>query len=255
MQKNSDCAGPRGPASRKLVVVAAVAPVAVVTAAAPALKVFKLLAQAFNLLLGQVIILFGLLKRGQDAVHVAQDGFEAVADAVDLAAQRAIRRTLVITVVAPVASAAMAFSAITSTLAPFIAAPVSFAFTFPALVALPTAAAFVAPRRFSIIIFRAFARFVEIFRGMIFGGCFRRAFALGQRLRNIVALLGRVFVMLGLFFAAIRFARFLAGRAVKVTASTRRRTTSAASTPASAPAAVAKTAIPAARVAFAFAGT
>lgn len=233
--------------------MAAVAPVAVVTAAAPALKVFKLLAQAFNLLLGQVIILFGLLKRGQDAVHVAQDGFEAVADAVDLSAQCAIGRTLVKAVVAPVASAAMAFSAITIPVAAIIAAPVTI--PFPALVALPTAAAFVAPRRFAIILFTAHFRFVKIFRRMLFGGRFRRAFAFGQWLRNIVALLGRVLIMLRLFFAAIRFARFFAGRAVKVTASTRRRTTSAASTPASAPAAVAKTAIPAARVAFAFAGT
>lgn len=65
-------------------------------ASASALQSFELLAQALDFLLGQVVVLLGLLKGGDDAFEVAQDGFQAVADAIDLPTEDAIEGTVAV---------------------------------------------------------------------------------------------------------------------------------------------------------------
>jgi len=46
--------------------------------------------QAVEFLLGQLAFVFGLLEGADDALEIAQDGFQAVANAIDLAAQNAV---------------------------------------------------------------------------------------------------------------------------------------------------------------------
>lgn len=91
---------------------------AIKPAPAAALQIINLFAQRFHFLLGQLVILLSLLQRRDDPLHIAQNGFKAVANPIDLSAQHAIHPTIAAAFIPPPATVAFSTTIIAAAIPP-----------------------------------------------------------------------------------------------------------------------------------------
>jgi hypothetical protein len=242
--------------------VATVAIAAIVAAptSASALERIDLLLQAVEFLLGELTFAVGFLEGDNNAFEIAQDGFKAVPNAIDLSAQVAKDGTLAFVA----ASAAIPISvAVPVTLAPVVAAIITAVASTVSIALTPVIAA-TFRFAFTLAIFgmlaiRVGAFFVKFFGLVRFvGRGLRGSFAFRQFVhcwRNVLVLIARTIFTLAIFvfFAPARFlaiARFFRRRilARRPVVSTTAATTSWR--PPSATAATASAAIAIAGIAF-----
>jgi hypothetical protein len=174
---------------------------------ASALERIDLLVQAVQFLFGNLAFAFGFLKGRDDAFEIAQDRFQAVANAINLSAQGAIGRTLPI-IAAP--------AAISASFATIIAALVATVASAP-----PVASVIASAFRFALAILGMFAvgfgaLFVKLVCFVRFAGRFRRALAFGRFVhggRNVLVFVTRAIFAFYVALAKIvvfASARFLA---------------------------------------------
>jgi hypothetical protein len=195
----------------------------IVAASAPAaLQLVDLFVQAVEFLFGQLPFVIGLLQCAHDSFQIAQNRFEAVANAIDLSAQHAIDRTIAF-VPGFTACSAIATLPAAITIA-WVVAPLASAPTvWRAHVAATLEPAFASARFNGLPIgFRAF--FVKLIGFMrFFGDRFTRPFAfrrLVDRRRNIL-----VFVTRSIFafrFASAKFILFAGARLFAILGTFRR---------------------------------
>ena len=162
------------------------------TATAAALELVDLFVEAIQFLLGELAFAFGFLEGREDPVEVAHDGLEAVADAIDLAAQDAIGISIAI-VSPPSAVPVPAAVAVSVASAAIVTAVASTTFA-----AVARSVAIIAPGRFAVSVGAAFVKFVGLV--MFVGGRFGNTFALGRfidRGRNIFVFVTRAVFAFG----------------------------------------------------------
>jgi hypothetical protein len=214
--------------------------VAAAAVAAAVLHVVDLFAQAVQFLIGQLLVVFGLGNGLENAFHVAQNGFQGMADAIDLAAQGTINIAVaVITIVAAFAATVTPISRVAWT-ARLVAPRIGFTRAFDRTVAIsiilaathwrgPTFA-FAFINRFPIGVRAFFGKFFSLRR--IVNDRFGRAFLLVQRFGLFGSVLGRFgfrFIRIGARRRLAKFIRFgwtrrifIAGRLVVTGAPPRR---------------------------------
>jgi hypothetical protein len=155
--------------------VVAMTATVIATPPSSALQAVDLLVQRVEFLLGQLAFVLGLLERTHDAFEIAENGFQAVPNAVDLAAQDTVKGTISFETTPAITVAAI--------ISPFTSA---IAVRFTAIITSPS------DRAFAISFGALFVKFVGFMA--LFDGRFRRAFAFGSFVhsgRNILVFITR----------------------------------------------------------------
>jgi hypothetical protein len=138
-----------------------------------------LFVQRVQFLLGKLTFAFGFLERREHAVEVAHDGLEAVANAIDLAAQDAIGITVALVAAVTAATVSIATSVATATIITTVAST-----TFNAR----TIAIIATRRRFTVGLSASFEKFVSLMRLV------RRHFGNAFAFRRFINGWGNIFV-------------------------------------------------------------
>ena len=167
---------------------------ATTTATAAALELVDLFVEAVEFLLGELTFAFGFLDRGEDAVEVAHDGFEAVADAIDLTAEDAVDITVALVAAVTAATVPVAASVAAAAIITTVASATITARTI----------AIIATRRFTVGLSASFEKFVRLMR--LVGRDFGNAFAFRRFINgggNIFVFVTRAVFAFGFAFAII----------------------------------------------------
>lgn len=161
--------------NRRCSVRIVVTPLPVISTSASPLEVVELLAQFVHLLLGQLMIVLGLLQRLHHAFHIAQNRFERMPNAIDLPAQNTVGPTIpIVTIISPIPPITP-FGTL-RTLGPLRTA-IRLARPFPAAISIRPA-----PNR--AIGFNRLP-FFTMFFAKIVPGCFRPPFTFRQRIGRL----------------------------------------------------------------------
>jgi hypothetical protein len=185
---------------------------AIVAASAAALELVDLFVQAVEFLLGQLAFVLGLLQGGDDAFEVAQNGFEAVPNTIDLAAQHPVNGS--VTFVATSAPTTVAISvSVALPATAIVTAIASTVWSTAAIIADALGRTYTIGRAFTIgggAFFVKFFGFVRFVRNR-----FRNAFAFRRVVngrRNIFVFVARTIFTFGVALRKIVFSpwRFVA---------------------------------------------